>query len=214
MYRIATIEDRIRVPPEKLGTDVKKALKAAISEQMEGVVNSRLGVILSIISIDKVGEGKILPNDPGVYYDCEFKLLTFKPEMHEIVEGEVIDNTEFGSFVRIGPMDGLVHISQLMDDFVSFDNKNSVFLGKESKRTLKEGDLVRARVISVSFGQGENKIGLTMRQSGLGSLSWIEEEKKRKKIGKPAKSEKVEKPAKAIKPSKTEKTEKPEKSEK
>jgi DNA-directed RNA polymerase subunit E' len=78
-------------------------------------------------------------------------------------------------------MDGLVHISQLMDDFVSFDNKNSVFLGKESKRTLKEGDLLRARIIAVSFGKEENKIGLTMRQSGLGSLTWLVDEKKKQK---------------------------------
>lgn len=185
MYRIATVEDKIRVPPEKLGTDVKKAIKSAIADQFEGIVNSRLGVILSLISIDKVGEGKIVPNDPGVYYDCEFKLMTFKPEIHEIVYGKVIDNTEFGSFIRMGPMDGLIHISQLMDDFVSFDSKNSLFLGKESKRTLKEGDLVRARVISVSLKRGENKIGLTMRQPGLGGLAWIKEEKKRKKTGGP-----------------------------
>ncbi len=187
MYRIATIEDEIRVPPEKLGTDVKKAVKTALSEQLEGLVNSRLGIILSVISVDKVGEGKIVPNDAGVHYDCEFKVLSFKPEMHEIVYGEVIDNTEFGSFIRMGPMDGLIHISQLMDDFVSYDNKNSLFLGKESKRTLKEGDAVRARVISISLSKGENKIGLTMRQQGLGSLAWIEEDKKRKKTssGKP-----------------------------
>lgn len=192
MYRIATIEDRIRVPPEKLGTDVAKALRAAISEQMEGVLNSRLGMVLSVASIDRIGEGKIMPNDPGVYYDAEFRLLSFKPEMNEVVEGEVIDNTEFGAFVRMGPMDGLVHISQLMDDFVSFDAKNSVFLGKESKRTLKEGDMVRARVIAASFGSGDNKIGLTMRQSGLGVLSWIEDDK-RKAGGKPDKAEKPEK---------------------
>jgi len=195
LYRIATIEDRIRVPPEKLGTDVTKALRAAISEQMEGVLNSRLGMVLSVVSIDKIGEGKIMANDPGVYYDCEFRLLSFKPEMNEIVEGEAIDNTEFGAFVRMGPMDGLVHISQLIDDFVSFDAKNSVFLGKESKRTLKEGDMVRARVISASFGSGENKIGLTMRQSGLGSVAWIEDDKHKKKTGgKAEKAEKAEKP--------------------
>lgn len=194
MYRIATIEDRIRVPPEKLGTDVSKALRAAISEQMEGVLNSRLGMALSVVSIDRIGEGRIMPNDPGVYYDCEFRLLSFKPEMNEVVEGEVIDNTEFGAFVRMGPLDGLVHISQLIDDFVSFDAKNSVFLGKESKRTLKEGDFVRARVISASFGQGENKVGLTMRQSGLGGVAWIEDDKRKRKAGaKPEKAEKAEK---------------------
>jgi DNA-directed RNA polymerase subunit E' len=197
MYRIATIEDEIRVPPDKLGTDVKKAVKLALAEQLEGVVNSRLGVILSVMSIDKVGEGKIVPGDPGVYYGCEFRVLSFKPEIHEVVFGEVIDNTEFGSFVRMGPMDGLIHISQLMDDFVSYDDKNSLFLGKESKRTLKEGDPVRARVIAVSLGRGsENKIGLTMRQTGLGNTAWIDEDKKRKKD---AEAKATAKPAKAAK---------------
>jgi DNA-directed RNA polymerase subunit E' len=207
VYRIATVEDKIRVPPEKLGTDVKKAIKSAIADQLEGIVNSRLGVILSVMSIDKVGEGRITAGDPGVYYNCEFNLLTFKPEIHEIVYGEVIDNTEFGSFMRMGPMDGLIHISQLMDDFVSFDNKNSLFLGKESKRTLKEGDLVRARVIAVSLARGENKIGLTMRQPGLGGLAWIKEEKKRKKTGNPQQGAAAGKAEKRKKPKKEENAE-------
>lgn len=181
MYRIITIKEKIRVPPEKLNMKVKDAVKESIADQMEGVINQRLGVILSTMSVDEVGEGRIIAGDPGVFYNSTFKLLTFRPELQELAFGEVIDNTEFGSFVRIGPMDGLIHISQLMDDFVSFDNKNSVFLGKESKRTLKEGDLVRARIIAVSFGKEENKIGLTMRQPLLGSLAWIEEEKRKKK---------------------------------
>jgi len=178
---LVTVEDSIRVPPEKLNKNVKDAVKESISDQMEGLLDHRLGVILCCVSVDSVGEGKIIAGDPGVHYQTRFLLLTFKPEMYEIVNGEVIDNTEFGSFVRIGPMDGLIHISQLMDDFVSYDNKNAVFLGKESKHTLKEKDLVRARVISVSLGKGDNKIGLTMRQLGLGAVQWLEEEKRKKK---------------------------------
>jgi DNA-directed RNA polymerase subunit E' len=184
MYRIITVEERIRVPPEKLNIKVKDAVRDSIADQLEGAIDARLGVILACISVDEVGEGKIVAGDPGVHYTTKFRLLTFKPELHELAYGEVIDNTEFGSFVRIGPMDGLIHISQLMDDFVSFDTKNSVFLGKESKRTLKEGDKVKARIISVSLGKEENKIGLTMRQSLLGSLQWIEEEKRKQKKGK------------------------------
>lgn len=179
MYRIVTLRERIRVPPEKLNMKVSEAVKSAIADRFEGVLNQRIGMIVSVVDVDKVEEGRILPNDPGVYYNTVFNLLTFKPESQELVNGEVIDNTEFGSFVRIGPMDGLIHISQLMDDFVSFDNKNSLFLGKESKRTLKEGDLVRARIISASSGK-DNKIGLTMRQNGLGNIAWIEEDKKKK----------------------------------
>jgi len=203
MYRILTVEDKIRVPPTKLQMNVNMAVKESIAEQLEGTLDPRLGVVLAVISIENVGEGKIVAGDPGVYYLTQFKLLTFKPELNELVYGEVIDNTEFGAFVRIGPMDGLVHISQLMDDFVSFDQKNSVFLGKESKRTLKEKDKLKARIISISFGRGEeNKIGLTMRQPGLGTLQWIEDEKKK---AKKMSGEKPEKPEKAEKAEKAEK---------
>lgn len=180
MYRIITVEDRIRVPPEKLGLKVSEAVEQALREKVEGLLDHRLGVVLAVVSIDKIGEGRILPEDPGVYYQTIFKLLSYKPELHELVYGRVVDNTEFGSFIRIGPIDGLVHISQLMDDFVSFDAKNSIFLGRETKKVLKEGDDVRARVIAISWGE-QNKIGLTMRQPLLGNLSWIEEEKRRKK---------------------------------
>lgn len=185
MYRIVTVEDKIRVPPEKLGSDVNKAVYESIAEQMECMIDVRLGVVLACVTIDKIGEGKIVAGDPGVHYSTRFQLLTFKPEVHEISQGEIIDNTEFGSFVRIGPMDGLIHISQLMDDFVSYDSKNAVFLGKESKRTLKEKDLVRARIIAVSFGKEENKIQLTMRQPSLGAIAWIEEDKRKKKKAAP-----------------------------
>jgi len=184
MYRILTVEERIRVPPTKLSMNVKDAVKESIADQFEGTIDSRLGIILSVISVEKVGEGRIIPGDPGVYYNTTFKILIFKPDLHELTYGEIIDNTEFGSFVRIGPMDGLIHISQLMDDFVSYDSKNAIFLGKETKRTLKEGDKVRARIISVSLGRQENKIGLTMRQPMLGALQWIEEEKRKKKAKK------------------------------
>ena len=50
-----------------------------------------------------------------------------------------------------------------------------------SNADVREIFRVRARVIAVSLSRGENKIGLTMRQQGLGALAWIEEDKKRKK---------------------------------
>lgn len=181
MYRIVKIEDRIRIPPELIGKNVKDSVKASASKKYEGTVDPKIGFVLSVIDVEEVREGKIIPNDPGIHYDSVLKLLTFKPEIHEMVYGIVIENAEFGAFIRIGPIDGLVHISQLMDDYVSFDSKNSVFIGKESKKSLKEGDKVRARIISIS--SADQKIGLTMRQQGLGALHWLEAEKRRKKHG-------------------------------
>ena len=179
MYKILTIQDKVRVAPEKFTMSKSQAITEAIADKYEATLDARIGVVLSVVGVDAVGEGKIFAGDPGIHYTTTFKILSFKPELHETVYGEVIDNTEFGAFVRMGPMDGLVHISQLMDDYVSYDGKNALFLGKETKRTLKKGDRVRARIISVSFTD-QNKIGLTMRQNGLGSINWIEDDRKKK----------------------------------
>jgi len=177
MYQIVTVEEEIPVPPEKLNLDVEKAVKESLEEKFEGEINNEIGVILAVIEIDEIKEGFILPGDPSVHYPVKFKLLTWMPKDREIVDGEIVDITEFGAFVRCGALDGLVHISQVMDDYVSYDEKNSQLVGKQTKKILKEGDKVRARIISISFKE-QSKLGLTMRQPLLGSLKWLAEEPK------------------------------------
>ena len=193
MYKMLTVEDKIRVPPSKFGLGPENAIKASLDERWEGTVDKNLGVVLSVISIEGTGEGKILPGDGAIHFPVTFKVVVYQPEMYEVVKGQVIDITEFGVFVRMGPVDGMVHVSQLMDDFVSYDSKNSMFLGRDTKRILKEGDTVRARIISVSMGpERQYKIGLTTRQPGLGSLSWTDRkiEKKEAPARKPEKEKK------------------------
>lgn len=171
MYQIVVAEDDVRVPPTKFGLETDKAIKQSLAEKLEGKIDLATGVALAITDILEVGEGKILPGDGAVYYPVKFSMLAWMPKEQEIVEGEVVDITEFGAFVRVGALDGLVHVSQIMDDFVSYDEKNSQLAGRESRRVLKESDAVRARIISVSLKE-QNKVGLTMRQPFLGALHW------------------------------------------
>jgi len=181
MYQIVTVEDEIPVPPIKLNLDTEKAVTESIEERFEGKIDNEIGVILAATGIEKIGEGRILPGDPSVYYPVMFKLLVWMPQEHEVVEGEVVDITEFGAFIRCGALDGLVHVSQIMDDFVSYDEKNSQLVGKQTRKILKEGDTVRAKIISVSFKE-QSKVGLTMRQPLLGSLKWLSEPAVEKKV--------------------------------
>jgi len=124
--------------------------------------------------------------------------LTFKPELQEVIDAVVCEIVEFGAFCHIGPLDALVHMSQIMNDYVEVDAENELITGKEKKLTLKTGDMVRARVVAVSLNEllpRESKIGLTMRQPALGSHEWIyapeedikvekKQKKKQKKKGK------------------------------
>lgn len=190
MYKMITVHDKVRVPPKMFGSSREEAIKKSLEEKWEGLIDKRLGVILSVISVGSVSEGNILPGDGAIYYPADFRLLVYHPEMHELVKGYVIDVTEFGIFIRVGPIDGMVHVSQIMDDFVSYDPKNTVFTGRDSKRILKEKDLVRARVISISMGSSQYKIGLTTRQPGLGVLTWFDKDQRKVVVKKPEKDEK------------------------
>ncbi len=181
MFKILTVKDEVRVPPTKFDLELGQSVKESLQEQIEGKLNPDVGVFLAVTEVLKVGEGKIIPEDGAIYYPVEFKILAYRPELNEIVLGEVVDITEFGAFTRVGPLDALIHVSQIMDDKIAYDAKNSIFTGKKSGYRLKEGDLVRARIVGVSLGKGRSKISLTMRQPLLGSLDWIEKDKKKKK---------------------------------
>ncbi len=181
MYKKMRLADTIRIAPELLGEPVEEAVKIALREKLEGLVDKRIGAIVAVKDVIEVGEGHILAGDGGVYYDAIFDALTFMPELQEIIEGSVVEVVQFGVFLGIGPLDGLVHVSQLTDEFVSYDEKNSRLITKESGRSVTEGDRIRARIIAVSLNEREprdSKIGLTMRQHALGKMEWIEDARK------------------------------------
>ena len=168
-----------RVPPSMFNDDVKEAIYKKVKEKYEGYISIEAGVIIAVTEIVNIGEGIIVSGDGAAYYDTIFKLITFKPEMQEVVPGKITDITDFGAFIEIGPIDGMIHISQTMDDFVSF-SKSNVLTGKETKKTLKVNDKCIARIIALSYKEITNpKIGLTMRQPGLGKLEWLQEEIKK-----------------------------------
>ena len=178
MFYKTIVKDHIRVPPKLFGMKVEDALLEQIKSDYEGFISKDIGIVIDVSSIELVKEGIIIPGDGASYYETTFSLLTFKPELHEVIHGQIKDMADFGAFITMGPIEGMIHISQTMDDFVSF-SKEKVLLGKESKKTLKIGDKCRARVIAVSYKDVTNpKFGLTMRQKGLGRLDWISDDLK------------------------------------
>ena len=207
MFYEAELRSHIRVPPSSFKDDVKKVVMDELNKKFENFVSKEVGIAIAVSEVLSIGDGVIIPGDGAAYYDTKFKMLVYKPEMHEVVLGTISEITDFGAFMNIGPLDGMIHISQTMDDFVNF-SKSNVLTGKESKRTLKVNDLCRARIIAISYKDThEPKIGLTMRQPMLGALTWLDEELKNKK-------EKAESLSLEKKPSGKKEEEKKEKKEK
>ena len=177
MFKLITLEDTIRIPPEKFEQSIETVGHEQLRIKFDGMVDEELGYVIAVTDIKVNPIGKIIPGDGATYHKAEFSLLTFYPMIQEIVEGEVVEIADFGAFVRVGPIDALLHVSQLLDDFISYDERQGVLMGKETRRKLATGDHVRVRITAVSLGRGGNsgKIGVTARQPFLGKLEWIKE---------------------------------------
>jgi DNA-directed RNA polymerase subunit E' len=190
MFYLTEVEDYIRVDPKLFGLPTMESVEQQLKETYADYYDKEIGKVIAIINVLEVGEGVIIPGDGATYYRSRFKLLVWKPELQELVYGVISEITNFGAFIDLGAMKGMIHISQTMDDYVSFSKANSL-IGKVSKRGLKQGDLCLARIVAISHKGGELKIGLTMRQPGLGKLEWIKEDaaKKNKTAQKEAKDE-------------------------
>ena len=189
MFYVVEVEDYVRVEPKLFGLKTSDAVAKQLQETYSNYHDKEIGEVIGVIEVLEVGDGIIIPGDGAAYYNSTFKLIVWKPELQELVYGIVEEITNFGAFMNLGVMKGMIHISQTMDDYVSFSTSGSL-LGKDSKKILKKNDACIARIVALSYKGDMPKIGLTMRQPGLGKLDWIKEEKKKAKASmRPVKEE-------------------------
>ena len=71
-------------------------------------------------------------------------------EVGNIVEGTVVNITNFGAFIDLNGKTGLVHISEVADSYV-----------KDIKEFIREGDKVQVKVLGID---GNGKISLSIKQ--------------------------------------------------
>jgi len=179
MFYKTKLKDTARVPPQLFGKPINDAILTQLKDKYEAFISKDIGIIIDVLTVHEHSEGMIIPGDGAAFYEVAFEVLAFKIDMQEVFVGKIRDIAEFGAFITLGPIEGMIHISQTMDDFVSF-GKEKVLQGKESNRSLKPEDVCRTRVIAVSYKDITNpKFGLTMRQPGLGKVEWMVEDGKK-----------------------------------
>jgi len=175
VFKKYSIEDTFKIDPIHFGSDIDEVAKEVLQAKYEGTIDKDMGLIVAVFNIRDVGDGLVYPGDPATHHNVKFDILTYMPIVDEVVVGEVTELAEFGAFVRIGPMDGLVHVSQITTDFLTFDRKAPAFVARRGGKSLKKGDVVYAKISTVSMKNSikDSKIALSMRPEGLGKLEWI-----------------------------------------
>ena len=181
MYKVVTKEDTIRIPAEYMrkGQSLDQHIDRLSMGAFEGRFDEQNRFILVTNNHKTIGRGRIIHGDGAIYQRVQFDAVLFCMDDYEVVEGAVSEINDFGAFVRIGPMEALLHKSQIMEDHVDINAGMGVLEGRKEGRKLGVGSSVRARIVSLSPDTSDprrSKIGLTCKQTGLGSHEWIHED--------------------------------------
>jgi len=180
MFQLTELESVVRIAPSNFSKPLKDVALETLKVKYESTISPEIGyvVLITDIKVDKVG--KVIPGDGATYHRARFNVLTFFPKIQEVVEGEVVEITDFGAFIRTGPADALLHVSQITDDYLTSDVRQGIIQASSTHRVLKIGSKIRVRITAVSLGRGAalGKIGVTCRQPFLGAFEWIEEDVK------------------------------------
>ncbi|MDD4779794.1 MAG: ribonuclease R [Tissierellia bacterium] len=77
-------------------------------------------------------------------------------KINEEYEGVISGVTSFGIFVELeNTVEGLVHISNMVDDYYIYDEEKKELFGQGSRKVFKIGDAVKIRVSKVSIARAE-----------------------------------------------------------
>ncbi|PKF49788.1 ribonuclease R [Enterovibrio nigricans] len=125
--------------------------------------------------------------DVSDWLKCEY----MQDHVGEVMEGTIANVTGFGFFVRLNELhiDGLVHISNLDNDYYNYDMVSQKLVGESSGRIFRLGDQVTVKVLSVNLDERMIDFGLdgvTRKPRGEGKTARDKAKKGRAESGKNA----------------------------
>lgn len=127
-------------------------------DNLEPYLGQKLECIVT--QLDKRGGGNIVVSRRDLLNIKRAELahqLKDKLEEGQIVEGTVRKVMDFGAFVDIGGIDGLIHISDLTHDRVGFGLK-------AVEKHIKPGDKVTTKVLKIDWENNRISLGLKQLQ--------------------------------------------------
>src|SRR3989344_6645108 len=108
MFYLTEIKDYVRVSPTLFGMPAKEAVYNQLKETYADYYDKEIGKVVAVVEVIEVGDGVIIPGDGAAYYISRFKLVVWRPELQEITFGAISEVTDFGAFIELGILKGMI----------------------------------------------------------------------------------------------------------
>lgn len=130
-----------------------------LTASLEGHMNARKKTSLER-KMAFYGEHSTLQEIKAEEAERELRDIKKAQYMHQFVgeefEGRISSVTSFGLFIQLeNTVEGLVHISSIMDDYYIFNDRNYTLLGKNGGRKFAIGDTVQVQLVRVNVDEAK-----------------------------------------------------------
>eukprot|EP00605_Chrysophyceae_sp_TOSAG23-4_P001524 GSChrysophyteH1.ASY1.ANO1.1672.1 assembled CDS len=161
----------ILLEPMHLGPDLGKHVEQQVTEEVEGKCMGKYGFVIRVVGIDEIDPG-FVDNDTGsVSINILYSCIMLRPFKNEVLDTTIFNAADdSGFFARVGPLEIYVHKYNMPED-IHFDHQaGDAWVSDDGTIEIKDGSIVRLRIIGVSIDAGQmNAIG-TIKDSYLGQL--------------------------------------------
>lgn len=152
------------LPVSQLSAEHYPRVSDSDKDEILTKLNALVGTILRvrILDVSRKDNKLIFSEKEAVRGDMQSKLEKLK--VGDVVEGMVTGVIDFGAFVNVDGIEGLVHISELSWERV-----------EDPRNYVKVGDRINAKIIAID----KDRLSLSIKQ--MSEDPWLEEVKKFKK---------------------------------
>jgi DNA-directed RNA polymerase subunit E' len=103
------LEDKVRVPPQRLGEKLEKVILDVLQEQLEGSIDKEIGIFICVTKVQDVGEGELVPGDGGVYYDVKFEAMVLRLALQESLK-DLLSKRQVSGPSSVSSIDAMPHV--------------------------------------------------------------------------------------------------------
>lgn len=157
MFVLSKFKDIVRVPAHHLGTPIEDVLAEELNKRFANKVVLDVGLVICLYDILDLGESYIYCGDGAIHTRCSYRMIVFRPQIGEILEGSLRSSSKEGLIISLGFFDSIVIPPQQLNEPCNFNEVDQTWTwnfeddGQTHVLRLEIGEQVRFRVHSEQF---------------------------------------------------------------
>ncbi|KAI8977118.1 Rna polymerase II [Mycotypha africana] len=170
MFFLKELTHTISLHPSYFGPNMQSQIREKLLIDVEGTCTGRYGYLITVLSVNTVDKGKILPGSGLAEFKISYQAILFKPFKGEVLDAIVTTVNKMGFFADVGPLQVFVS-NHLIPADMKFDANGNPPCYSSEDQVIQKDVLVRLKLVGTRVDATEIFAIGTIKEDYLGVIS-------------------------------------------